>query len=69
MWDLRGKDVDFQVWFGGDDTSGVAIPDGDDGKFGFTGTIEPGVPGKGVNEARDLTVTIYPSTDVEIITV
>lgn len=53
--------VDFAVWFGA--TSG-GVPDGHNGKFSFKGELSVYVPGGGVNEVVDMTITILPTTDI-----
>lgn len=62
---LEGAETMFSVWFGGTVSGGVATPTGSEGKFNFKGFLTVGVPGKGVNEVKEMTVTITPSTEVE----
>ena len=52
----------FAVWFGGTESGGVVKPDGSDGKFSFQGELSVFVAGGGVNAARDMTISIAPST-------
>lgn len=59
---LKGQEKEFSVWFGGTESGGVVTPDGSDGKFNFKGYLSVFVPGKGVNEVVDMTITIMPST-------
>ena len=60
---LEGTKQDFAVWFGGTAAAdGSVTPNGEDGKFEFSGTISVFVTGGGVNEVRGMTVTIAPST-------
>ena len=52
---LESKDLNFAVYFG---------PDGDDGKFYFTGRLSVFPTGGGVNEVVGLTISIAPSTPI-----
>lgn len=54
---MEGKDYEFAVWFGAD---------GVDGKFKFTGRISAFPTGGGVNEVVGLTISIAPSTPIEM---
>lgn len=58
---LEGSEQDFAVWFGADANGD---PDGHEGKFSFKGFISVSVVGKGVNEVREMTITIAPTTEV-----
>ena len=59
---LKGEEQDWSVWLGGTD---AAVPDGHLGKFNFKGTVSAMLSGGGVNEVRNMTVTIAPSTPIE----
>lgn len=60
---LEGKQLDYAVWFGGDEQAdGSVTPKGDLGKFEFKGELSVYVKGAGVSAARDMGVTIAPST-------
>ena len=59
---LENKDEDYAVWFGGTESGGTVTPDGSKGKFSFKGALSVFVSGGGVNEVRNMTVTIAPST-------
>lgn len=61
---LEGNDEQFAVWFGGDETG---KPDGSKGKFGFKGQLAVHVNGGGVNEAVKMTVSIAPTTIIEVV--
>lgn len=65
---LEGQELDLAVFFGGSETNGVVSPTGDDGKFGFKGSVSVYIPGKGVNEVVDMTITVAPSTPITPIT-
>lgn len=56
---LEGVPTPYAVWFGAD-SSGT--PDGNNGKFSFTGELSVYVVGGGVNEPVNMTVSIAPST-------
>ena len=61
---MEGTEYEFAVWFGGEEDSnnkGSFTPTGDDGKFSFTGYATVDIVGKGVNEVREMTVTIMPT--------
>ena len=58
---LEGHQYDYALYLGGT-TSGE--PDGSQGVFKWTGDVRAGFTGKGVDDARDMTVTCTPSTDV-----
>lgn len=61
---LEGEEEQFAVWFGGDETG---TPDGSKGKFGFKGQLAVHVNGGGVNEAVKMTVSIAPTTIIEVV--
>ena len=63
---LEGTECEFAVWFGGTETAGVVTPTGADGKFEFKGQLSAFPVGGGVNEVVDMTVTIAPSTPIEM---
>lgn len=65
---LEGVDSEFAVWFGGTESGGVVTPTGADGKFEFRGQLSAFPVGSGVNEVVDMTVTIAPSTPIEMAT-
>jgi len=55
---LQGQELNLAVWFGASETNGVYTPDGNMGKFSGKGYVRAGIPGKGVNEVVDMTVTV-----------
>lgn len=57
-----GTEKEFALWFGGTESNGVVTPTGSDGKFTFTGTLSVYVNGGGVDEVREMTITIAAST-------
>ena len=59
----KGEEQDWAVWLGGDATG---EPDGTQGKFSFKGTVSAMLSGGGVNEVVNMTVTIAPSTPVDV---
>lgn len=63
---LKGTETEFSVWFGGKDVEGVLTPSGDEGKFDFKGYISIRVTGKGVNEVKEATLSIAPSTPITL---
>lgn len=66
---LEGINNNYAVWFGGTEAGGVITPTGTDGKFEFSGQLSAFPVGSGVNEVVDMTVTIAPSTPIELATV
>ncbi len=65
--ELKDQDLDLAVFFGGTEANGIVTPTGSDGKFGFKGKLDVYVNGGGVNEIVDMTITIAPSTTIELI--
>ena len=61
-----GEEHDFAVWLGGDDATTPPTPTGTDGKFKFKGMLSCYVNGGGVNEVVDMTITLTPSTVIEL---
>ena len=60
---LEHKQEQYAVWLGGTESSGgVVTPTGSEGKFSFTGELSAFLAGGGVNEVRNMTVTLAPST-------
>lgn len=63
--ELEGQELYLAVWFGGTESAGVITPTGSDGKFSFKGFVSVYVTGKGVNEVREMKLTIAASTPIE----
>ena len=63
---LKGTETEFAVWFGGTEENGVVTPTGDEGKFAFKGYLSVRVLGKGVNEVKEATISIAPSTPIAL---
>ena len=63
---LKGKQTDFAVWFGGTGEGDSLTPTGSEGKFEFKGLLTPRVVGKGVNEVREMIISIAPSTPITL---
>lgn len=53
---------DYAVWFGATVSGGVATPTGSEGKFSFKGSLSVFANGGGVDEVREMTITIAPSS-------
>ena len=62
--EMEGEDKQFAVWLGGTEAGGVVTPTGIDGKFEFGGQLSVYVKGGGVNEVRNMTVSIAASTPI-----
>ena len=63
---LKGTETEFAVWFGGTESNGAVTPTGDEGKFNFKGYLSVRVLGKGVNEVKEATISIAPSTPITL---
>ena len=63
---MEGEDKKFAVWLGGTESGGTVTPDGSDGKFEFGGQLSVYVNGGGVNEVRNMTVSIVASTPITL---
>ena len=63
---LKGKETEFAVWFGGTGDGDSLTPTGSEGKFEFKGYLTPRVVGKGVNEVREMIISIAPSTPITL---
>ena len=63
---MKGTETEFAIWFGGTEAAGVVTPTGDEGKFAFKGYLSVRVLGKGVNEVKEATVSIAPSTPITL---
>lgn len=63
---LKGTETDFAIYFGASETQGVVTPDGSDGKFGFKGYLSVSIVGKGVNEVREMKISIAASTPIDV---
>ena len=62
--EMEGEAKQFAVWLGGSESAGVATPTGEDGKFEFGGHLSVYVNGGGVNEVRNMTVSIAATTPI-----
>ena len=63
---MKGTETEFAIWFGGTESAGVVTPTGDEGKFAFKGYLSVRVVGKGVNEVKEATISIAPSTPIPL---
>lgn len=63
---LEGAEKDLAVWFGGTGSGADVTPTGGDGKFEFKGYVSVHVNGGGVNEAVEMTITVMPTTKIEV---
>ena len=55
---LEGTEQNLAVWFGASKSGTTYTPNGSYGKFSGKGYVRAGIPGKGVNEVVDMTVTV-----------
>ena len=58
---LKGDEQNLAVWFG---VGSNDEPDGHEGKFSFKGLVSVSLVGKGVNEVREMTIVITPTTEI-----
>lgn len=63
--DLEGDELDLAIYFGGTESNGVVTPTGANGKFKFKGSLSVHLTGKGVNEVREMVITIAASTVID----
>ena len=63
---MKGTENEFAIWFGGTESAGVVTPTGDEGKFAFKGYLSVRVVGKGVNEVKEATISLAPSTPITL---
>ena len=63
---LKGTETEFAVWFGGTESNGTVTPTGSEGKFEFKGYLSVRVNGKGVNEVKEATISVAPSTPITL---
>ena len=63
---LKDTEVNYAIWFGGDDDGVTVTPTGVDGKFKCAGKLSVGIVGKGVNEIQEMRISITPSSDVVV---
>ena len=61
---LKNQEENYAVWFGGTESGGTVTPSGNKGKFSFKEYLDVFVSGAGVNEVRNMTITIAPSTPI-----
>ena len=59
-----GTEKYLAIWFGGTKNGSTITPNGVDGKWAFKGYVKVGIVGKGVDEAREMTIHVTPSTDM-----
>ena len=64
--EMEGEDKDFAVWLGGSESGSTVTPTGEDGKFEFKGQLSVFINGGGVNEVRNMTVSIAASTPITL---
>lgn len=67
---LENTEKEYAVWLGASQAASASepTPTGDDGKFTFSGQLSVRVTGKGVNEVREMQVSIAPTTDITLAT-
>ena len=63
-----GTEKDLAIWFGATVSGSTVTPTGTDGKWTFKGYVEVSRNGGSVGEARQMTVSVYPTTDAAFAT-
>ena len=63
MVGLEGKQTEYAIWIGAETSNNVDTPNGENGKWSWTGDVSVFKAGGDVNAAQDMTITMYPSTD------
>ena len=63
---LKGIEGNYSIWFGGTESAGVVTPTGSEGKFNFKGLASVRVLGKGVNEVREMELSITPTSEITL---
>ena len=64
---LEGQLLDLSIWFGATEgTDGILTPTGSDLKLDFKGYVSVYISGKGVNEVREMIITVAANTDFDI---
>lgn len=64
---LERQLLDLSIWFGGTvGSDGKVTPTGDDLKLDFKGYVSVYISGKGVNEVREMIITVAANTDFSI---
>jgi len=67
LYSLRGQLHGYAVWLGGTEAAdGSVTPTGEFGKYAWGGYLDVYVNSVGVNEVRNMTVTIAPSTVIGV---
>lgn len=63
---LEEQEMELSVWFGGSESNGTVTPTGENGKFNFKGYVSAFITGGGVNEVVGMTVSVAPSSAIEM---
>ena len=63
---LEEQEMELSVWFGGTESNGQVTPTGENGKFNFKGYVSAFITGGGVNEVVGMTVSVAPSSAIEM---
>lgn len=62
---LENQEEYYALWLGGTENAGAApTPTGSEGKFSFKGMLNVRLTGAGVNEVRDMTISLAASTPI-----
>lgn len=62
---LKNLEKEFALWLGGDESPGGPIPTGADGQYEWTGYLSVFLTGGGVNDVREMSISILPSSGIE----
>ena len=61
---LKGQELDLSIWFGGTISGDTITATGSDGKFTFKGYVDVYVNESEVNNVREMTVVVTPSSAI-----
>ena len=61
---LTQKQQAYAIWFGGTGVGQELTPTGTEGKYKFMAELSIRIDGKGVNEVREMTIFLTPSTEI-----
>jgi len=59
---LEGTEQNLAVWFGATESNGVFTPNGEDGKFEFTGFVTVRKTGASVSGVQEMSVSVAPTS-------
>lgn len=64
---LEGKEATFGVWFAHEGMTEMTTANAVDGRFEWNGVLHCFVTGKGVNEVKEISITISNQTEIKLV--